>query len=386
MSDASVTVVGAGAAGLALAVALAEQGRPDVVLVQSPERPPPRTWCSWQPPAGPGAGAPPPWWEPAVRAQWTRIALHGPDGAEQRHALAPLRYVMVRSPDYERLAGRLLDGRVRRLAARVDEVRDGRVRGVTAGGALELEADLVFDTRPAAPARPGRTLLQHFRGWFVRTRTDAFDPGVAVLMDFRVPQPARGVAFSYVLPTSPREALVEHTVFSRERLTSEAYDDALRDRARALPPYEVLEIEDGVIPMTAAPFVRRVDARTFRLGAAGGATRPSTGYTFSAAQRQARAVAEALARGADPCPPLPYPRRHLVMDAVLLRGLDRGDVDGAAFLARLFARQPVERVLRFLDGSTGPAEDLAIMSAAPPAQMLRALLPRAPLGAGPSPG
>jgi lycopene beta-cyclase len=366
----TVAVVGAGAAGLALAVALAARGRPDVVLVQSPDSGPPRTWCSWQ--------REPQWWEPAVRAQWTRIALHGPDGSEQRHDLAPLRYVMVRSPDYDRLAGRLLEGIVRRVAAHVDEVGEGRVRGrLPDGAALDVRADLVFDTRPAPPARPGRTLLQHFRGWFLRTTEDAFDPGLAGLMDFRVPQPARGVAFAYVLPTSAREALVEYTEFSRTPLSRAAYDEALASCTRALPPFEVLDAEQGVIPMTSAPFTRRLDARTFRLGAAGGATRPSTGYTFSAAQRQARAVADALAAGEDPCPPLPYPRRHLLMDALLLRGLDRGDVDGAAFLTRLFARQPVERVLRFLDGGTTPLEDLAVMGAAPPGQMLRALLPGA---------
>jgi lycopene beta-cyclase len=125
--------------------------------------------------------------------------------------------------------------------------------------------------------------------------------------------------------------------------------------------------------MTDAPFPRRVGRRVLRLGAAGGATRPSTGYTFSAAQRQAAGVAAALRAGRDPVPPRAYPRRHAALDAVLLRALDRGGLDGARFFTDLLARQPTERVLRFLDGESSPAQELAVMAAAPRAPMLRSL-------------
>ena len=64
------------------------------------------------------------------------------------------------------------------------------------------------------------------------------------------------------------------------------------------------------------------------------------------------------------------------MDALLLRALDRGLLEGARFFADLFARQPTERVLRFLDGSTTLREDLAVMASAPRAVMLRAALTR----------
>jgi hypothetical protein len=47
------------------------------------------------------------------------------------------------------------------------------------------------------------------------TDRPVFDPGVATFMDFRVPQEG-GTCFVYVLPTDPRRALVEYTVFSPE--------------------------------------------------------------------------------------------------------------------------------------------------------------------------
>jgi len=368
---AEVVVVGAGAAGLALACLLGERGDVEVVLVDAPpgvSRSPERTWCSWQ--RGPTE------WERAVSARWHRAAVYAADGHGRTYDLAPLDYTMVRSRDYERVAAeRLSRTGVRRLEALVTGISpDGDVEGAGVTGRW------VFDTRPTPPARPGRvSLLQHFRGWFVRTAEDRFDPAVATLMDFRPPQPAGGVAFGYVLPTSPREALVEYTEFSRAGLHDEAYESALNDwtsQHLQLGAFEVVGVEQGAIPMTDAPFPRRVSDRVFRLGAAGGATRPSTGYTFSAAQRQARAVAAALLAGRDPEPPRAYSRRHLAMDGLLLRALDDRLIDGAGFFAGLFAAQPTDRVLRFLDGSTSLREDLAVMAAAPKAPMIRAALLR----------
>ena len=367
MERAEVVVIGAGAAGLGLATRLAGQRQTGVVLVQSPQPAPPRTWCSWH--RSPVA------WADAVAHRWDDVQVHGPDGRALTLRLAPYRYEMVRSTDYERWAADRLDD-VERVSAAVEVVEDGSEHAVVRGGGVEIAARWVLDTRPAAPARTGRTtLLQHFRGWTVRTGEDCFHPSVAGLMDFRVPQPSGGVAFGYVLPTSRRTALVEYTEFTRDVLDDAGYDAALRryvSDVLGLRGFDVDDVEQGVIPMTDAAFPRQVGRRVFRLGAAGGATRPSTGYTFAAAQRQAAAVAEALRAGREPLPPPAYPRRHLAMDALLLHAIDTGRLQGAAFLADLFARHPVARVLRFLDGESTAAEELRVMASAPRAPMLRA--------------
>lgn len=374
--SADVVVVGAGAAGLSLASRLAG-GPLDVVLV-SPDTPAaPKTWCYWEP----GDGR----WDPVVGARWDLARVHGPDGAELLLPLAPYTYKMVRSPDHERHAlDRIAAGGVRRVAAEVDTVSDGpehaTVRGRDAAGReVVLTARWVYDSRPVPPAAAGRVhLLQHFRGWFVETARPAFEPGVATFMDFRTPQPAGGVSFGYLLPTSATRALVEYTEFTRDVLSDSGYSAALRQYTGdvlGLPDFTVTDVEEGAIPLTDAPFPRRVGRRVFRIGTAGGATRPSTGYTFAAVQRQVEHIATALAAGRDPAPPAAYGRRHLWMDQVLLRGLDAGEIDGAAFFMRLFDRQPTARVLRFLDGATSPREDLAVMGAAPLGPMLRTLLP-----------
>jgi lycopene beta-cyclase len=189
-------------------------------------------------------------------------------------------------------------------------------------------------------------------------------------MDFSTPQVPHAVTFGYVLPLDPRRALVEFTVFSRHRLPGHAYDEALRKYlgahyGAAGRTARVEEVEDGAIPMTDGVHVTRAGPHTFRIGTAGGATRPSTGYTFAAMQRQAHAVAEALLDGRPPVPPRPYPLRHRWMDAVLLRALDRGHADGAGLLAGLFEHNRPADVLRFLDGGTSLVEDLALMRTTP---------------------
>jgi lycopene beta-cyclase len=220
-------------------------------------------------------------------------------------------------------------------------------------------------------------LLQHFRGWTVRFDRPVLDAALATLMDFQIPQPERGVAFAYCLPLDDRRALVEYTEFSRERLPSDDYDRALRGYLRRrwdVEPghgVEVEAVEDGVIPMTDAPFASRVGKRVFRLGTAGGATRPSTGYTFAAMNRQADVVANLLLAGRTPVPPPPYRARHRWMDAVLLRALDRGYVRGPELFTALFADNPSDRVVRFLDGLSGPIDDLALMRTTPMPPMMR---------------
>ncbi|MFE7068922.1 lycopene cyclase family protein [Streptomyces sp. NPDC057620] len=374
MSD--VIIVGGGASGLSLAQHLTATDSLTVTLVEAPDGPlraPERTWCYWD---EDGAEL-----DEAADASWSRLRIHDADGGAITVDPAPLRYRMLRSTAFEHWAhsriARSPGARIVRATA--DTVRD------TAGGAavrctapdgrtLTLHARHVFDSRPLTALPPARTqLLQHFRGWFVRTDTDRFDPAVADLMDFRVPQPGHGLAFGYVLPLAPDRALVEYTEFSRTPLTRAAYESALGQYGREileLGAFTVERAEQGVIPMTDARFPRRIGTAVSRIGTAGGATRPATGYTFAAVQRQSRAVAAAL-RDGRAVAPRPHARRVLAMDAILLRALDTGRIDGPGFFTGLFRHVPPERLLRFLDGRTSPWEEWGIGLRTPVGPMLR---------------
>ncbi|MFD3974030.1 lycopene cyclase family protein [Streptomyces cyaneofuscatus] len=381
MPDPDVVIVGAGAAGLSLAYHLCAPGGAvplSVVLVDAPPgplRPPPRTWCYWEPPGGA--------YDSALATSWPRLRVRAADGTDTVTDPSPYRYKMLRSDAFEALVARRLSDApaFRRIEATVTAVRDapdggGEVLGH--GGRVLVRGRRVFDSRPPRRLPPARTtLLQHFTGWFVRTERPAFDPATADLMDFRTPQPARGLSFGYVLPLDPQTALVEYTEFSPAPLSTEGYRRALRHYTQEvlkLGEFRVTAQERGVIPMTDGHFPRRDGRSVHRIGTAGGATRPSTGYTFAAVQRQSRSVADRLRAGRELRMPAPYGARPRAMDAVMLRALDSGRVDGSDFFTRLFRGVPAARLLRFLDGGSHLHEDLLIGLRTPVAPMLRTVL------------
>jgi lycopene beta-cyclase len=76
------------------------------------------------------------------------------------------------------------------------------------------------------------------------------------------------------------------------------------------------------------------------------------------------------------------------MDAVLLRALDTGRIDGPAFFTGLFRRTPAPRLLRFLDGATSLREEWGIGLRTPVGPMLRTALevPFLPRRTHPAPG
>lgn len=371
--DVDVALVGAGGAGLSLLHQLALRGpeRLRVALVDPVDRlttrPDDRTWCFWDDGRSDV--------DPALHRSWDRVVVVGPDHRRRVLHLAPMRYAMLRSSDFYALVAQVASRfDVVHVPHPADEVLDGAGAAVVTAGGRRVRARWVFDSRSSPPARPGATsLLQHFRGVVVRADRDVVDPDLPVLMDFTTPQPSTGVSFGYSLPSDARTALVEYTEFSPAVLSDAGYARALEAYVPHVlggdVPHRVVHTEQGAIPMTDGVYVRRVGRRVMRIGTAGGATRPSTGYTFAAMQRQAAAVAVALLDGREPVPPRPYPRRHAWTDALVLRGLADGSLDGAGFLTRLFDRNPPQRVLRFLDGVTSPPVELALMSTAPPATM-----------------
>ena len=354
-------VAGAGLAGFATLRALERHGLGDlrVLLVDAaPRRGDDRTWCFWETTPGP--------FEELVAHRWGGLDLFGPDGVHQRLAPEPYAYKMIRGGAFFDHHERWLEGRpqVERRVGRVAAVRTEGDRAVAEVDGERVEATWALDATAVPQDVPAgyHGLLQHFLGWEVVAEEPSFDPGVATFMDFRVPQ-EDGTCFVYVLPTDPRRALVEYTVFSPGVWPVDRYEARLRDylAARGGGGYRVERTEVGVIPMTDRPFPATRGARVRTIGTAGGLTKASTGYTFTRVVRHAEALARGwAATGAPPVLRAGRPRNAL-MDAVLLRGLATGRQDGASFFARLFARNPAPRVFAFLDEDTALADEVRLM-------------------------
>ena len=348
--DADVLVVGAGMAGLSLAVALAERGFDGRVLLVDAREDwdvDDRTWCSFAVGPHPFVGA--------VAHRWARVRVRE-GGRERLLDVGRTPYVHVPARDFYRAAFARLGSAKRfvvRGGVRVDGLvpEPGGVRAETSAGVLR--ARWAFDARPALPP-PGGTprLFQHFRGFFVRTEAPRFEPGVATLMDFDVDQ-GRGLRFRYVLPFAADRALVEDTYFTE---TTFPIGEALLEDLGA---HVVEREEGGVIPMTVDRFPVRPGIR--RIGLAGGVAKPSTGYAFEFAQRDAAQIADALVRGA---PPPPF-RRQAFLDEVFLGVLARDPAEAPALFYRLFDRNPPARLVRFLSERATPLDHLGVMASLP---------------------
>lgn len=358
-SRAATVVVGGGCAGLALAVAVADQHPGAALTVLEARRgdADTRTWCSWDV----GAALLP----EAVSASWSRWEIRTAAGsvvAEDRDHP----YRMVRARDY-------------RAAARRRIAESGRVRlqeGVRAEPTLRAEGvDRIVDARGAGapePLRPGRVRLQQrFLGQWIHASRPVFDPSTVTLMDFR-PGGADGTPFVYVLPVTTTSALVEATVFTSCGHGARAFREQIRAYVRerwglADDEWTVDEEEAGSIPMTDQP----ADASHAAFGMRAGIARPSTGYAFTRIQLAARAAAAAIAAGA----PLPTPRdpwRLRALDAVFLRFLRDQPQRAPEVFLRMFGALPGPLTVRFLTERSSPADELRLILALPKLPFLRA--------------
>ena len=134
-------------------------------------------------------------------------------------------------------------------------------------------------------------------------------------------------------------------------------------------------IEDDAYPLLIRGS-RRLGTRVLAIGHRGGLVRPSTGYGLVAYARDADAVATSLARHGHPFH-LPRPsRRDRILDLVALEVLRRDPAALQRAHLDMFARNPAERVLAFLDGTATTREMAALVATLPIAPFTAAAMRR----------
>ena len=360
-------IAGGGCAGLSLATRIVSNQNlrsKKILLIDKEEKKEnDRTWCFWEKDAG--------FFEPVVFKSWETLDFLA-DKLSRRLDIRPYRYKMIRSTDFYHHCNTILSrsGQVERLRATVDSIHSTRDGAVIAIGRQEYQGRYVFNSTLHGidyTRKPYISLRQHFRGWVIETSHDAFDPVVAVLMDFRVPQD-RGTAFFYTLPFTTRRALVEYTLFTKDVLTSEEYTTSLRNYISqhiTKKTYRIEEEENGIIPMTNYPFRAR-EGNVINIGTAGGQTKASTGYTFQFIQKGAARIVAALAdQGHIDSSTLSSKGRFARYDSILLRVLEKHESMGSELFKEIFSKGSASSVLRFLDNESSVGEELIIMSRMP---------------------
>ena len=371
-------IVGGGAAGLSLAYQMAQEPQlaHKKVLIIEPDAKAQndRTWSFWADAPGPFDGI--------VAHEWGKIAFRSP-GFERVIELGRYRYKTINGLDYYRFVQGALAGNAQftRIRGEVSELVN------TAIGVCAITATGIFTARYAFDSRPPdlqrlkqpekyRYLLQHFVGWEVETETDVFDPTTMEFMDFRGAQ-QHEARFIYVLPFSPRKALVEYTLFSATPLAKTEYEAAIREylhHTLGLKTYRITAEEMGAIPMTDHPLPAREGPNIINLGTRGGRAKPSTGYAFKRIQHHsARLVSALAATGHPPADPTGDKWQFHLFDTLLLDIMQRRGETTRDIFRQLFERNPVERIFRFLDEQTSWADNLRVMNSVSPGPFMQSI-------------
>lgn len=211
------------------------------------------------------------------------------------------------------------------------------------------------------------SLLQHFKGWVIKTTDNFFNDNVATFMDFSISQNA-GASFMYVLPTSSNTALVEYTLFTKQILATEEYDAALKKYIKenlGITSYSIIHIEFGIIPMTDYKFQKH-NGNIINMGIASGCVKPSTGFAFNFIQQEIDEIINLIAADKPPFIKTNFKQRKFrFYDSVLLEVINQNKMPAHQIFELIFKKNPPQRVLQFLNNKTNIWQDLLIMNSVP---------------------
>lgn len=217
-------------------------------------------------------------------------------------------------------------------------------------------------------------LNQHFIGWFVETETSFFDSENVTFMDFSVDQ-KQNTRFMYILPFSKDKALVEYTLFSKDLLSEQEYEQEIELylNKMGLKDYSIYKKEKGNIPMTVFPFWKNNEKRVLFIGTAGGWTKASTGYTFKNSVKKAMEIVLFLKEEDIDFREFHKPSKYNFYDSLFVDVLYSNNHLGKEIFSNMFTKVSPNLILKFLDEQTSFYEDLQIILACPKLPFLKAL-------------
>jgi len=371
-------IVGGGASGLMMAYRMSKDAFFDdtsiLILDKEKKNTNDRTWCYWETENDE--------WNSIVRASWKHIIFKS-ELHTTEESIAPYQYKMIRSADFYAKIWRHLALKtnisfqkehilnIHQRAKYAEVITDSKVLK-TKTLINSILFDNVYKKQNKYPV-----LQQHFVGFFIKTKKDSFNDTAATFMDFTVAQKGN-TRFMYILPFAKNEALFEYTLFSKDLLPYDDYKLEIEKylQERNINNYEIVEREQGSIPMTCYKFWKHNSNNIINIGTAGGWTKASTGFTFkNTTKNTAKLIA--YIKQDKPLPEFHKINKFWFYDLLLLDILSKKNHIGAFLFGKMFQKNAPKQILKFLDQDTSLAEDLRIQFKMPPINFIKAIFQRA---------
>ncbi|KAF2339213.1 lycopene cyclase family protein [Flavobacterium tistrianum] len=333
-----------------------------------------RTWCFWEKDELA--------WDPIISKKWD-FALFANEKFKRNLALKPYKYNKISGIDFYNFVFEELfkHSSITFLNEKVTDINELETHVFVGTEENRYTCNYLFNSiyTKAFAERQNKypVLQQHFVGWFIKSEKKVFNPEEVTFMDFSVEQKGN-TRFMYVLSTSKTEALVEYTLFSEKLLPKKEYENEIQVYLKKLgvSQYEILEKEDGSIPMTCYPFWKKNTKRVLNIGTAGGWTKASTGYTFKSSDKKSSDLVEFIQNDASTSLNMALfhkKNRFWFYDLLLLDILHRNNELGSSIFSSLFKKGNPELIFKFLDEETSFFEDVKVILKCPKLPFIKAL-------------
>ncbi len=356
-------IIGAGAAGLQLALALSEDEFFDdksILLLDKDEKNTnDKTWCFWEK----GCGK----WDEIVSNSWEK-ALFINSFERKEIPLSDYSYKRIQALDFYNFAKKKLaeSTNISWKTEGVESIKCQEQVSIITDHST-YTAKHIFDSRinPAFENTGDGNirLLQHFKGWEIEAKNHHFDTSSFTMMDFSVKWPS-STSFMYVLPQSEKKALVEYTFFSAHLANDEDYEKMLKnyvEQVLKIEDYKIMQVEKGVIPMSDYPFHKHNTDQITKIGTAGGWVKPSSGYSFRNTQKSCKLLIDNIKNGKHPSAGL-LKKRFILYDSIFLKVLHNHNYLGESIFSDMYGKNSISSIFSFLDEETNLIQELKIIS------------------------
>jgi lycopene beta-cyclase len=352
------TIIGGGLAGMQLALAFCNDSffseKRIAIIEPSSKTINDKTWCFWEK----GRGK----WDNLLLHQWETGLFYGAQKSISMD-FGDYSYKMLPALNFYNFAKVEIskNSHIKWIEDRVVKVTGDEIIGEN----NVYKSSWIFDSRVPEKFQEDSksvTVLQPFKGWVIETEKDEFDPESFTFMDYRLGHEDK-TCFTYVLPISKRKALVEFTFFIPELIEDRVYDEKLKQfisEKLNIESYSILEVEQGVIPMSSYPFWNENNKNYLKIGTGGGWVKASTGYSFKNVERKVAELINSLKFTKTP-QKAAWQKRFRFYDEVLLNILYQKNKKGPEVFERMYSKNKAHEIFKFLDEETTFTEELKIM-------------------------